>query len=245
MRLEIGQLISFSYQSERSHDRNPQVLILHPDWNMYPYRDELGNRRAGPPLLHGLNFNYLTDDEINIIRMIVDPAFQLKYFDNMEKKNRNLAMEFDRIMARAGAANITSPHDFYLKSIKPFIMPRAWDPYRLYDPKNMSGVRILQTQQSMLGKNKMGLFGVKNARGAGKSEDQIVSDLAMKAAQEEKTEIRQLTPTEQALIKRLQGNAQKLFLKYKKKFQFAKGPLTNNRTPNLSGNQPKFMKDKP
>ncbi len=73
----------------------------------------------------------------------------------------------------------------------------------------------------------------------------LTTDLAMKAAQEEKTEIRQLTPTEQALIKRLQGNAQKLFLKYKKKFQFAKGPLTNNRTPNLSGNQPKFMKDKP
>lgn len=240
MRLEIGQLITFSYQSARSHDDFPQVLILHPSWRnpaRMPYSNKL--------FIHGLNFNYLTDDEINIIRMFVDPAFQLQYFANMEKKNRNLAMEFDRIIARAGAANMLSPHDFYLKTIRPFIQPRGWDPYRIYDPGLLRNVRILQPQQSMLGKKKMGLFGVKDTRGAGKSEKQIVSDLALKAAQEERTGVRQLSQTEKSLIMRLQGNAQRLFQTYKKKFQYAKGAQVNNRTPNLPAHQPKFMKNEP
>lgn len=237
MNLQIGNLISFSYLSAHSHDRTPEVLVLHPGWRFYP------NRSGGKPLMHGLNFNYLTDDEINLIRMIVDPGFQLKYFENMQRKNPNIASEFDRIIGSAGAANITNPHDFYVKVIKPFIMPRRYDPYRLYDPSLIQNPRILQNTRQFTGENKMSFFGNTQPRGSGKTEQQIISDLALKKAQGEQTGVNQLTPTEQQFIRKLQGNALNLFNKYKQKFQYAKGPAMATRTPNLPGNLPNFMKD--
>lgn len=211
--------------------------MLHPSWRFYP------NRSGGKPLVHGLNFNYLTDDEINLVRMIVDPGFQLKYFENMQKKNPNIANEFDRIIARAGAANITSPQDFYLRAVKPFIQPRGWDPYRLYDPLKMENIRILQTQKQMLGESKMPFFGMNQNNGAGKDEKQIVSDLAMKKSQEEKTGIKQLSPSENKFIHKLQGAAQRLFNNYKNKFQNARGPSMDNRAPNFGRKLPSFMDD--
>jgi hypothetical protein len=236
MQLQIGQLISFSYESARSHDRFPQVLVLHPGW-----RNPGG--RGATLLVNALNFNYLTDDEINTVRMIIDPAFQLKYFENLAKKNANAAAEFDKIIASAGAANITSPHDFYLRAIKPFIQPRGYDPYRLYDITKMMNIRVLQTPQTMIGGNKMGVFGVKPARGGGKNEQQVLSDLALKQSQEEQTGVKQLTPTEIKFIQRLQGNAQQLFQKYKTQFKSAKGPTQNNRMPNFAGNQQQGFKE--
>lgn len=230
MALQIGSLISFSYQSQRSHDRFPEVLVLHPSWRFYP------NRSGGKALLHGLNFNYLNDDEINMIRMLIDPGFQLKYFQNMERKNPGVAAEFDRIIGRAGAASITSPHDFYLKVVKPFIIPRGYDPYRLYDPGMMQNVRQLQSVQQITGANRSSMFGQPKPRNAGKSEEQIVSDLASKKAAEEQSGVKQLTPTEDQFIKRLQGNALNLFNKYKQKFQYAKGPNLDNRLPNRTPN---------
>lgn len=239
MNLQIGSLITFGYQSPRSHDRYPEVLVLHPAWPYYP------NRQGGKALLHGLNFNYMTDDEINMIRMIVDPAFQLKYFENMEKKNPGIAAEFDRIIARAGAGEITSPQQFYNNVIKPFIMPRNWNPYRLYDLGKMQGVRILQNTAQFTGANRVSIFGNTQPRGSGKTEQQILSDLALKQSQQQQTGVKQLTPQEVQFISKLQGNALNLFNRYKQKFQYAKGPQMNNRTPNFPGNQklPGFMDD--
>jgi hypothetical protein len=230
MNLQIGSLISFAYQSPRSHDRYPEVLVLHPSWRFYP------NRSGGKALMHGLNFNYLTDDEINMIRMIVDPGFQLKYFQNMERKNPGIAQQFDRIIANAGNANITSPHDFYLKVVKPFIMPKRYDPYRLYDPTQMQNTRILQTPRQFTGENKVSMFGNTQPRGSGKTEQQVISDLAAKKATEEQTGVKQLTPTEERFMRQLQGNALNLFNRYKMKFQAARGPAMDNRLPNRTPN---------
>lgn len=187
----------------------------------------------------------MTDDEINMIRMIVDPAFQLKYFENMEKKNPGIAAEFDRIIARAGAGEITSPQQFYNNVIKPFIMPRNWNPYRLYDLGKMQGVRILQNTAQFTGANRVSIFGNTQPRGSGKTEQQILSDLALKQSQQQQTGVKQLTPQEVQFISKLQGNALNLFNRYKQKFQYAKGPQMNNRTPNFPGNQklPGFMDD--
>lgn len=234
MNLQIGSLISFAYQSNRSHDSFPEVLILHPGWRFYPPK---GRSTPGKPFVHGLNFNYLNDDEINMIRMIIDPGFQLKYFQNMETKNPGVAAEFDRIIQTAANSSITSPLQFYTQVIKPFIMPRGYDPYRLYDPTLMRNIRLLQTQKQLSGQTRMSIFGTTPARGSGKTEQQILSDLALKKAQEEQSGVKQLTPTEQQMLTRLQGNALNLFNRYKQKFQYAKGPVTNNRTPNFAGNQ--------
>jgi hypothetical protein len=223
--VQIGDLISFSYpaihqQGTRAHDKQPHVLILHPSW--------INVSRTGPkPYLHGLNFNYLSNDEINLIRMMIDTGFQLKYYGAMQKKNPALLAEFDAIIGKAGAATITSPHDFYLKVIKPFIRARGWDPYRLYDPQKMTGIKILQPQKIMIGEQKRWTFGTDDPRrGTGQSEAEIVKRLAEKEAAEEEHVGHEdyLTPAEQRFIQRLAGSAKALFEKYKKQFQYAKGP---------------------
>lgn len=220
---EIGDLITFTYpavhqQETKAHDKFPQVFILHANWK--------GN-------VHGLNFNYLSNDEINIVRMLIDPGFQLKYFFNLQKKNPNLANEFDRIMASAGSSPpVTSPYDFYTKFVKPFIRMRGWDPYRLYNVEKMTAVRIIQRQRVMVGAAKAPLFGTAKTRDKGKNEDAILKDLAQRQVTQEKGAYPGspstgpgyvMTPTEKRFVQRLQGNARAVFDKYKKQFEHARG----------------------
>lgn len=144
----IGDLITFSYpavhqQGTRAHDKYPQVLVLHNNWR---------------GLVHGLNFNYLTDDEINTVRMFIDPAFAMQHRDNLKRKNPAQSAEFERIVATIQINDITSPGMFYEQVVKPFIVIRGWDPYRLYRPEKMTGVRILQPMRHMTGQDKPGLF---------------------------------------------------------------------------------------
>jgi len=230
---QIGQLVSFSYpavheQGTRAHDKRPKILVLHPGW-----------RKGSKLLVHGLNFNYLTDDEINLIRMLIDPGFQLKYFDNLQKKNPALAQEFDRIIGRAGAAVITSPHDFYLKVIKPFIQVRGWDPYRLYDPAKITGSRVVQSTRKMVGEQRLYSFGTNPMRDHGRNEKDIVADLAQRKAEEEKGGPKLLTPQEERFIKRLHGSALAVFQNYKNKFQHMKGPSMDLSMPSF-GHKTKF-----
>jgi len=239
MKLQIGSIITFSYASKRSHDHFPKCLILHPGWRS-------PGTNAGF-LVHALNLNYLTDDETNLLRMIIDPGFQLKYFENMVKKNPYTAAEYSRVIGSAANANITSPHDFYIRVIRPFIQPRGWDPYRLYDPTKMLNTAVMQTQRQMLGSQDLQFFG-SNPKDHGKDEKQILSDLAAKKAAAIQTGAGQLTPQEQKFIRMLKGKSLQLFQGYKAKFQNMKGPQMNNRTPNFKGNQtdpknPPWMSD--
>lgn len=222
MRYNIGDLISFSYPpppSTQAHDRYPRILVLHPN---SPTRRKTiaGYKTTESSYTHGLNFNYLTDDEINLIRMMIDPGFQLKYFYNLRKKNPNLANEFERIINRAGNAVMTSPEDFYRKAIRPFIMTRGWDPYRLYVPDKMSSVRMVQSHRIMTGDEKAGLFGITKTRDKGVNEKEILKDLAQKDAE---GRLGVENPQEKRFVSRLQGKARQLFDNYKKKFQYAKG----------------------
>ena len=215
MNYRIGDLILFSYpavcqQGTRSHDHFPQVLVLHPNWQNN---------------LHGLNFSYLTDDEINTLRMVIDPSFELKYAENMLRKNPQAMQEIDRIMATAGNANITSPLDFYRRVIRPFIMVRGGDPYRRYRPDKMTGIRIIQKREVLTGEQKMGIFGTKTFRDKGKDEKEILKNLAQVSVEEEQSMGHGvLTATERRFINRLRGGSLKLFDDYVKKFQAARGP---------------------
>jgi len=230
---EIGDLITFTYpavhqQKTKAHDKFPQVFVLHSNW-----RDNV----------HGLNFNYLSNDEINVIRMIIDPSFQLKYFFNLQKKNPNLANEFDRIMAAAGSSPpVTSPYDFYTKFIKPFIRIRGYDPYRLYNTGKMTGIRIVQRQRVMVGAAKAPLFGSTKVRDKGKDEKGILKDLAKRQVTQDQGGFPGsptsgpgyvLTPTEKRFIQRLQGDAKGLFDKYKKQFTGARGSKLPSGAPSF------------
>jgi hypothetical protein len=213
----IGDLISFSYpalklQGTEAHDKFPSVLVLHPLWQ---------------GTLMGLNFNYLTDQEINMFRMMLDPGFQLKYMDNLYKKSPQLVQEFDTIIGAAGSANITSPYDFYHKVVRPFIMVRGWDPFRRYTPSKMTNVRVVQKKEIITGEQAAGLFGVHPVRDHGKDEKEILKDLAQREATEDSGAYPGkdlLTPQERRFIDRLRGNALRVFDDYKRKFEYAKGP---------------------
>ena len=163
---EIGDIISFSYpawglnpkqslyksrqqpvpehlKGTRAHDRNPKVLVLHTNWR---------------GLLHCLNLNYLTNDEINTLRMVLDPLFEMKYRDKLKQKNATAYAELERIINRSGNPRITTPHDFYVRVIKPFIQVRGWDPYRLYHPEKMTAIRVLEKRSLLTGEDSMRKF---------------------------------------------------------------------------------------
>jgi hypothetical protein len=144
----IGDLISFMYpavhqQQTRAHDRNPHVFVLHPNWR---------------GKVHGLNLNYLTADEINVLRMIIDPFFEMKFRSSLQRRNAQAFNEMEKIITSTGPnrnAKLNNPQAFYNGIIKPFISVRGYDPYRIYTPSKMTGVRVIQKAAKFTGEESL------------------------------------------------------------------------------------------
>lgn len=171
MAFQIGDLITFSYEGKSTrvgpvgrHDKFPQVLVLHPNWE---------------GLVHGLNFNYLSDDEKNVIRMLLDPMFEMKFRDALRNRNPNLYDELEGIVTgKAGSGGglhqvapppapsgpttrvtkINNPRGFYYNIIRPFIYERGWDPYRRYAPSRMKNVRVVTSARVITGEESLAKF---------------------------------------------------------------------------------------
>lgn len=153
---KIGDLITFNYpaphkQGTRAHDLHPQVLILHDNWQ---------------GKVHGLNFNYLTEHEINFVKAVLNPEFA----EAISKKDPSIRTQLERMSHMSATLNITSPHDFYVRFVKNFIKPRGYDPYRIYTPSKMTGVKVIFAKEVMVGDRKDGVFQrlidkIKNFRG--------------------------------------------------------------------------------
>ena len=146
MNFRIGDLITFTYPlppNTRAHDKFPRVLVLHPGWE---------------GLVHGLNFNYLSADEVNTVRMLIDPFYEMKYRDALKRRNPNAYNELESIITSPiGTRNskMTSPQDFYRGVIRPFIMQRGWDPYRKYRVDKISGARIITSARVITGEDSL------------------------------------------------------------------------------------------
>ena len=215
----VGDLIVFTYpavhlQDTRAHDRYPKVLVLHTNWQ--------GN-------VHGLNLNYLTEDEINTLRMVLDPYYEMKYSAALKQKNPTAYQELGHLLhGRVGEAagshsrmvKITSPRAFYLNIIKPFVMPRGWDPYRLYKPDKMTGIRILQKEYHMTGKDSYAQF---------------------QAQQRQK--LAQMTPDQLAALggtpqpgQQQQAPSRGIMGQFIDKFRGTRGPQLPTRTPSFHPN---------
>jgi len=139
MAYQIGDLITFHYQGKRVNDPNPRILVLHPNWRS---------------LTHGLNFNYLTTQEQNYIKAVINPIFEAE----IVRKDQRIAQHMQRIQTTLNNLSITSPHEFYIRFVRGFIQPRGWDPYRLYTPTDMSNVRIVTSKAVMVGDQKDTFF---------------------------------------------------------------------------------------
>lgn len=139
----IGDLVNFTYTGDRVHDSSPLVLVLHDNWE---------------GLVHGLNFNYLSRDEINFMRMMLDPDFADMYSEKLGKMNPSLGRELNRMQGVYDSLNITSPYDFYQRFVRKFIKPRGWDPYRRYRPDKISGSRVVRKRQVLSGDVEKSVF---------------------------------------------------------------------------------------
>ena len=138
-RTNIGDLITFTYTSETATDKNPTVLILHNNWQ---------------GLLHGLNFSYLTTQEQSYVKSVLNS----EYAEEIKKKDARIKAHLERLGSRIDDYDIKNPHDFYIRFIRGFIMPRAWEPYRKYKPANIVNSRTIVKADVMTGKVKGELF---------------------------------------------------------------------------------------
>lgn len=139
MAYQIGDLITFTYRGKKVNDANPKILVLHPEWR---------------GVVHGLNFNYLTTQEQNYIKAVINPIFEAEII----KRDPRIAMQMQRIQTTLNDLHITSPHEFYIRFVRGFIQPRGWDPYRLYTPDAMYSPRVLTSKAVMVGDQKDTMF---------------------------------------------------------------------------------------
>jgi hypothetical protein len=120
---QIGDLVTFDYsQGLQVHDKFPRVLCLHNHWR---------------GCVHGLNFNYLSQQEINYVKAVINPDFAKE----ISQTDPRIATQLIKI-SLIGTLNITSPHDFYVRFVRGFIRPRGWEPYRRYNINKIEGCRV-------------------------------------------------------------------------------------------------------
>jgi hypothetical protein len=162
----MGDLVAFTYKGKYSRVRYPTAFILHPN-----YRHS-NDKRA---YTHALAFHALSDQEVNLFRVVINADFANEYADDLVKENPTLQRSLDDLarglpkssLESKGenehplvpyyrSLNIHSPLDFYNRFIKKFINMVGEDPYRRYIPENMNGVRILKRSAMMLGKIREG-----------------------------------------------------------------------------------------
>lgn len=136
---KIGDLVSFRYSGNNIHDPNPQVLVLHDNWQ---------------GLVHGLNFRYLSEQEINYIKAVLNP----KFAEVVRKTDIRINAQLDRINNLVENLHINSPHDFYLRFVRGFIQPRRWDPYRRYSPAKIQGAKVITRREVLIGEQPDSLY---------------------------------------------------------------------------------------
>ena len=159
-----GMICKFNYKSDsiKVSDRKPMVLVLH--------NELLGQSltRSGNPLIHGINLNYLSENQIKQIfvkmvdgasvysedkNVIITEDQEFGDFDD-ETPSRNLITEpYTRIklptfkeqregnpISKAEAKKQMTM--LYRKQLRKFV--NIWDIYRSYSVSNMKALRIVQ-----------------------------------------------------------------------------------------------------
>jgi len=126
----IGSLVTFAYDSPNSHDAAPEVLVLHHSWE---------------GLIHGINFNYLTKEELDFVKSVINEDYAAEAI----KQYPGIGVEIDRMKTNLLTLQITSPGMFYNKFIKNFI--KKYGSYRLYKPEYVRSLRTMISSEVMRG----------------------------------------------------------------------------------------------
>lgn len=150
-RFGIGDIIMFNYElGHKVNTKEPTVLVLHDNWLCHTPRDSLLRAGRLPPgngrCLHGLNWGKLDHDEQTYLRAVMNPMLALK----LSQKDQAFADKMEEIDQLTGL-EIHSPHDFYIRLIRPFIRPKAWEPYRRYRLDKMRGSFVVEDSMVLSG----------------------------------------------------------------------------------------------
>ena len=119
MKIVPGSIVRFGYSGKNVHDSKPLVLVLHP-------------RYKGK--LHGLNLSYIPESVLKSLWKEVQETVQGKI-------KRLLKMRLPLLKPDIG-----DPQKFYHSRLKGFLKSKLGKTsvaYRLYNSRNISGVRIV------------------------------------------------------------------------------------------------------
>lgn len=119
MAFGMGNVITFSYIGNRSHDLKPKVYVLHPNWK--------GN-------VHGLALKHIPKNYIELIKFLTQKDYRNISDINLYKTY----YRWKNLMPKK-----LSPLIIYNTFVSRISIIR--NAYRIYKPSNMSGVRILST----------------------------------------------------------------------------------------------------
>lgn len=135
---QSGDIVTFKYvaihRGSRAHDPNPKVLVLHPDFE---------------GKMHGLNIGYFSQNDMNMLRMILSVGFEQRYKASLTRQSPEAVKLFEKIMSEASVTDINSPQQFYYQVIKPIIKPRGYEPYRQYTVQKIGAITIVERAEVM------------------------------------------------------------------------------------------------
>jgi hypothetical protein len=155
----IGDIIRFNYsQGTQVHDQFPMVLVLHDNWLCRTPRGLTGIKSLAPNdnskrCLHGLNWNNLSQKEINYLMAVMNPMLEMK----LAAKDKDFEAEMAKVHTLRDL-DIQSPEDFYRRLIRPFIKPKDWEPYRRYRLDKMRGVAVKMSKDLLSGAKQDTIF---------------------------------------------------------------------------------------
>lgn len=107
------------------HDPYPTCIVLHDNWK---------------GMVNCINTNNMSQHEINFLTAIIDPFFA------QERTKTDARLKAD-LMRIPRDIQITSPHQFYLRIVKPFI--HLYDGYRLFNPNKMLNIKVVKSYQDI------------------------------------------------------------------------------------------------
>jgi len=123
-----GQIVSFNYMGKNIWDRNPLIIFL--------FRDRDKN-----DLVHGININYLYENDVqNVFRMMTKRVNAKIAYEKSSEGYAYLQLEENKNI-RTGV----HAQDLYEEVIKPimFKTPRTKDCYRTYAYTKMSSTKLV------------------------------------------------------------------------------------------------------
>lgn len=109
-----GNVITFSYIGDRSHDRQPIVLVVHPMWES---------------TTQGIAIQHLTPEHIDFLKYLTQRGFNDGRFESFKKLKEKIV------------SNLT-PLNVYTQIVLRF--PFFREAYRKYVPYKMKGVRLVR-----------------------------------------------------------------------------------------------------